>query len=197
MSDRDHTQAMLDDVATYALGALPAADAERVRRHIAGCSECAGEYAALKPVVAALGSSAGADASPRPGALLKARVMQAAGAPNRGRAPERPRAPVWPAYLVAAACFAIAIITSVWNVALIGQLKQSQTELTRVSERSNALARNLADERATISDLLDSNAKHYAAGDDEVVARGSRLYVAMRALPEPPRGKVYQAWTLA
>ncbi len=183
------THDMLDEVAVYALGAMPAAQAARVRDHIAACEECAREYALLQPVVGAV-AAAGPAATPSP--LLKARVMRSVRAETR-----TPRPPVWPAYLVAAACFAIAIVSSVWNVALIGQLKQTQSELARVSDKSTTLARNLADERATVSDLVGAQGKHYPAGDDEVVTHGSRLYVAMRSLPDPPKGKVYQAWTLA
>ena len=43
--------------------------------------------------------------------------------------------------------------------------------------------------------MLDTHARHYAIGDGEVITRGSRIYLALRALPEPPRGRVYQAWT--
>jgi Anti-sigma-K factor rskA len=103
----------------------------------------------------------------------------------------------WPAYLVAAACFAIALISSIANISLLGQLKQQQRELANLSERSTALARSLANERTALFDMLDSHARHYQIGDGEVITRGSRIYLALRALPEPPHGKVYQAWTLA
>ncbi len=105
--------------------------------------------------------------------------------------------PAWPAYLVAAACFAIALISSMANISLMGQLKQQQRELTHLSDRSNALARNLTVERTALFDTLDIHARHYDMGNGEVIAHGSRLYLAVHALPQPPRGKVYQAWTLA
>jgi anti-sigma-K factor RskA len=206
MSDGTQDHEMLDDVAVYALGVLPPAEAQRVREHIDSCRQCAQEYALLRPAAAAVAVSATtSDAAAGPSALLKPRIMQAIRAqaappPADSSAQTQSRAarpPVWPAYLVAAACFVIAIISSMWNVALIGQLKQSQSELSSISSRSTSLARNLAEERATLSDLLDTNAKHFASGDSEVVTHGSRLYLTMRALPEPPRGKVYQAWTLA
>jgi hypothetical protein len=101
----------------------------------------------------------------------------------------------WPAYLVGAACFAIALISSIANISLLGQLRQQQRELTTLSERSTALARSLANERTALFDILDSHARHYDIGNGEVITRGSRIYLALRALPEPPRGKVYQAWT--
>jgi hypothetical protein len=106
-------------------------------------------------------------------------------------------ASAWPAYLVAAACFAIALISSIANISLLGQVKQEQRELANLSERSTALARNLAKERTALFDVVDTHARHYQIGNGEVITRGSRIYLALRALPEPPRGRVYQAWTLA
>lgn len=103
-------------------------------------------------------------------------------------------ATAWPAYLVAAACFAIALVSSIANISLIGQLKQEQRERATLSERSMALAQALASVRTALFDMLDAHAKHYAIGDGEVITRGSRIYLALRALPEPPHGKVYQAW---
>jgi hypothetical protein len=102
----------------------------------------------------------------------------------------------WPAYLVAAACFAIALISSVADISLLGRLKQQQRDLEHLSTRSTALARSLVSERSAILDILDARAKRYDAGEDQVIARGSRVYLALRGLPEPPRGKVYEAWTL-
>jgi Anti-sigma-K factor rskA len=106
-------------------------------------------------------------------------------------------ATVWPAYLVAAACFAIALISSIANISLLGQVRQQQRELANLSERSTALARSLVNERTALFDVLDDHARHYPMGDGEVITHGSRIYLALHALPEPPRGKVYQAWTLA
>jgi hypothetical protein len=103
----------------------------------------------------------------------------------------------WPAYLVAAACFAIALVSSIANISLLGQLKQEQRERATLSERSAALARSLVNERLALFDMLDSHAQRYRIGDGEVVAGGGRIYLALRDLPQPPRGKVYQAWTEA
>lgn len=105
-------------------------------------------------------------------------------------------ATVWPAYLVAAACFVIVLISSIANISLLGQLKQEQRELANLSERSTALARSLVNERTALFDMLDSHARHYEIGNGEVITRGSRIYLALHALPEPPHGKIYQAWTL-
>ncbi len=201
---RDLPHDMLDDVAVYALGALPPADARRVREHLKTCAACAQEYARLKPAATLIGLSAETtgDANSCPSTLLKPRIMAQVRSQkprNDGRSMSIPvgrRAAVWPAYLVAAACIAIAIISSMWNVALTGQLRQAQQELARASQRSNSLAGALADERSTMSDILGSDAKRYVQSNGEVVTRGSHAYIAMHDLPQPPRGRVYQAWTL-
>ncbi len=104
-------------------------------------------------------------------------------------------ATVWPAYLVAAVCFAIALISSIANISLLGHLKQQEREIANLSERSTALARTLSNERTALFDMLDSHAHHYAVGNGEVVTRGSRIDLALHELPDPPRGQVYQVWT--
>lgn len=106
-------------------------------------------------------------------------------------------ATVWPAYLVAAACFAIALISSIANISLLGQVKQDQREIATLEDRSRALARALVNERTTLFDVLDTHARHYSVADGEVITHGGRIYLALHALPEPPRGKIYEAWTLA
>jgi anti-sigma-K factor RskA len=212
VQERGHEE-WLDDVAVYALGSMTMQDAQRVRAHIATCQICRREYALLAPAVGALAESAEAY-TPGNGPIvaspeLKARIMRTVrperpvapsapqpDAPVRRSAARRERPVLWPVYLVAAACLAIALISSISDVMLSGQLKQSQTELAQLRSRTNALASALADRQAAISDLLSSGAKHYPVDNGEVVRSGSRLYIAMYDLATPPRGHVYQAWTL-
>jgi len=191
----DH--AMFDEVAVYALGALPPADAERVRAHIASCPACQEEYVRLRSAATLVGVAAETigDARDCPSSLLKPRIMaqiEKQSAPPRDTGPK-----VWPAYLVAAACLAIAIVSSVANMALTAQVKQVQATMARSSTRSTDLAQRLNETQTMLADLLSSDAKHYDVGGGQIVTRGSHVYIAMRALPQPPRGKVYQAWTLA
>jgi hypothetical protein len=208
MNDHQMPHDMLDDVAVYALGALPAAAAKRVRDHMSGCALCRQEYDALKGPAAAVGYTAESPASgsQAPTSLLKARIMRQVrnsgdAVPSSLGAPAAPAArasatPVWPAYLVAAACLAFAIISSIYNIILSGQLNAKQQEVARLSHRSTALALNLEQSRSTLSDLLNAGAKHYTVGNSDVVAANSHILIAMRGLPEPPRGHVYQAWSL-
>ena len=104
MSDQQPYHDMLDDVALYALGTLPAADAQRVRDHMATCAECRAEYEALAPAAALVGVSAETqgDLKTCPSTLLKPRIMReirksaattgALRAPSRrGRGGRKPR----------------------------------------------------------------------------------------------------------
>jgi len=184
---------MLDDVAVYALGALPAAEAARVRAHLATCAECRAEYEALAPAALAIAQSA-PDAEPS--ALLRARIMRGIREESKPERARATRAFVWPAYLVAAACFAIAVISSLWNLSLMEQLKSAQTQATQTERNASGLARNLADEKTMVADLLESDAQRYNVNDGQVVRVRQHLYITLHDLAVPPHGKVYQAWTL-
>lgn len=199
---------MLDDVAVYALGTLPADQAARVRAHIATCEECRAEYEALRPAVAAVGTTVEACHDQVHGAvyaspLLKARIMREVRkeqandrAVKPAPAPVRGRMPMWPAYLVAAACLAIALVSTLFNLSLTQQLHSTQAQLAENRQRASGLTQTVAEERIALADLMDQNAKHYAVHDGEVVAAHDRLYLTMHGLPALPAGHVYQAWTL-
>jgi anti-sigma-K factor RskA len=184
--------AMLDDVAVYALGTLPLADAERVRAHLRSCRTCRAEYQALAATTGALAASS---EGPAPNELLKARIMREVGDPERA-AQRRPRTIVWPAYLVAAACFAVAVTLSLLNLSLMEQLKTAQTRVANMDERSSALVHDLTGERTTVADLMDERAQRFDVPGGQIVRIHNRLYITLHDLAQPPQGKVYQAWTL-
>jgi anti-sigma-K factor RskA len=168
---------MLDNIAMYALGSLSPGEAAEVAAHIETCKECRAEYQFMRPAVTAVAYSAEACADASTGAaapspLIKARVMQRV----RAEAGQQRVPHVWPAYLFAAACLAIALITGLAQIALNARLiSQAQT----------------------IADLTAPDARRFAFSGGEVLTRGDHLYLAMRDLPAPPPGHVYQAWTLA
>ena len=192
MSD-GHDPGMLDDVAVYALGSLPARDAERVRAHLATCPECRAELKALQPAVATLAASA----EQSPSALLKARIMRSVRADAQATAaPAKKPVVVWPAYLVAAACFVIALVSTLVNLSLVGQLRQAQTTVAQINSNSSGLARSLAEERTTLADIMDDNARRFPVNGGDVIRVHDKLYIAMHDVPALPHGKVYQAWTL-
>jgi anti-sigma-K factor RskA len=179
-------EALLDDVAAYALGTLSAGDAASVRAHLRDCAECRAEYDALAPAAAAVGVSA---EGPVPKPALKERIM-------REVAPRSGPAIVWPAYLVAAACFALAVALSLFNLSLIEQLHAAQSQLAQAQVRSSGLLHNLSSERSTVADLMDEGARRYDVPGGQIVSVHDRIYITMHDMPQPPKGKVYQAWTL-
>jgi hypothetical protein len=109
----------------------------------------------------------------------------------RGRRPI-----VWPAYLVAAVCFALAVALSLFNLSLIEQLKTAQTQLAALQAHSDVLVRDLGDSRATLADVMDNSAERFDVPGGQVVRVHDRLYLTMHDLAQPPHGKVYQAWTM-
>jgi hypothetical protein len=193
---------MLDNVAVYALGALPPDEARDVRAHLTGCRECSEEYRRLAPAVHAVGvsaeacvdaASAGGSVAP-PSALLKKRIMKQI-RPNVAEM-RAVRPIVWPAYAVAAAALLAALITGIVNISMGSELRQTQGELAQLNAHNALVTRELSNQRTALADLVSPQSQHYAVNGGEVVRHGSRLYIAMNALPPPPKGKVYQAWTL-
>jgi hypothetical protein len=102
---------------------------------------------------------------------------------------------VWPAYLVAAVCFGVAVWFSLVNLSLMEQLKSAKAVAADETQRSTALARNLAGEETTITDLMSDHATRYDVADGQVVVVHDRVYLTMHDMSAPPHGKVYQAWT--
>ena len=173
----------IDSVAAYALGLLSRPDAEAVANHIQSCEECREEHRFLIPAATAVAYSAQAGSEASEGAvpspLLKARVMKRV----RAEATPRSQPRVWPAYAIAAASLAIAILTGIVDLSLKGQLDRDLAQTAVAAQ--------------TIADLTSLDAQQHRFNGGEVLVHGERLYLAMRALPPPPPGRVYQAWTLA
>lgn len=102
---------------------------------------------------------------------------------------------VWPAYLVAAVCFALAVALSLLNLSLSEQLKAAQSQVTSLQARSSGVVRALANERSMLEDLMDEDAQRYDVPGGQIVMVRDRVYLTMRDMTQPPHGKVYQAWT--
>lgn len=183
---------MLDNVAVYALGAMPSGQAQAVREHLKTCAVCREEYQALAPAVQSLAQSAEAPAPAGP--LLKKRIMRAI-RPNVGEM-RAVRPIVWPAYAVAAACLAIALGTGIIDISLSSQMQSETGKAVALRKTNGGLNREVAHQKLQLADLVALDSAHYPVTYGQVVKHGSRLYIAMDTLPAPPKGKVYQAWTL-
>lgn len=170
---------MLDSVAAYALGTLAPNEAETVAAHLRTCEQCREEYRLLRPAVTAVAYTAEACTDARSGAvavspLLKARVMKQV----RGETERRTLSRGWTVWALLAACLALALA----NLSLFERLNHDRT-LAMAQEQ-------------TIADLAAADAQRHRFSDGAVVTHGDRLYIVMQNLPVPPRGKIYQAWTL-
>jgi anti-sigma-K factor RskA len=175
---------MLDAVAAYALGALSPNDAAEVTAHLRDCEECRAEYRLLRPAVTAVAYSAEACGDAAAGAavaspLLKARIMKQV----RGEVPRARRTVLWPAYAAAAACLALAIVAGLFDLSLNDRLNRERAQVVEQNQ--------------TIADFMAPDARRHPFAGGEVLSHGPRLYIAMHDMPMPPRGKVYQAWTLS
>lgn len=175
---------LLDGVAAYALGILPPEEAAAVARHLRTCEECRDEYRRLRPAVTAVAYSAEACADAVTGAavaspLLKARIMKRV----RSDVPSFSKPRVWLAYVAAAACLAFAIVTGLFNLSLNARLNYERAQAVQQTQ--------------LIADMMAPDAQRHPFHHGEVLMRGQRCYIAMHDMPMPPRGKVYQAWTLA
>lgn len=165
--------AMLESVAVYALGSLSPEEAQAVRAHLEKCEECRAEYRDLAPAASALAYAVEAS----PGPLLKRRIMAQIRTDARS-----PRPIVWPAY-AAAACFILALGSWINSFSLSRQVDSLRAQDAQMT--------------SAIADILAPDSKRYRIARGEVVRRGERVYIVMDTLPEPPSGKVYQAWTLS
>lgn len=198
---------VFENLGAYAIGALNGPDAAAVRRHLDACGECRREYRELSPAVTLLATSAEscADAASgaiaAPSALLKARLMRQVRADAPAQAPaavgmRRMRPVVWPAYAVAAACLAIALISSVYNIGLSQRIGQADAQIAALTSHANALASSSETQKQMVADLMAPDSQRFAVNGGEVVKNEGRAYVAMHSAPMPPKGKVYQAWYL-
>lgn len=195
-------EGMLDDVAAYALGVLAPAEARKVAAHLETCEECREEYRQLRPAVTAVGISAeacfdaasAAESVAPPGPMLKKRIMRQI-RPNVAEM-RAVRPIVWPAYAVAAACLIVALAGAIINMSLSAQVHQLKTESAQMTSLIYDLRRGNNQMRTALADLTAPDSQRYPVASGEVVKHAKRLYIAMNALPPPPKGKVYQAWTL-
>ena len=171
--------ALLDLVAAYALGSVSAEEARIVSAHIAVCDECRAEYRALRPAANAVGLSAEdpkLDAAP--GDRMKQRVLQsiAAETPVVRKLPRRPS-------LVTVLALAAALVLAFVSIDASRRLNAAQTEF--------------AQDRTIVADLQAAGAQSYDVPEGQILKTADRIYIVMRSLPPPPKGRVYQAWTLA
>ena len=166
MTGTDRAAGCGEDVAPYALGALPDADAREFERHLRSCELCQTDLATLRPAVDALALSVeGVEPPPE----LRRRIMGEVEADGKRRrasehASRERRFAFRPLPLLAAACVALVAGIGV-GIALSGDDVRTVPGKTRVAGASAAV--EVANDRATL---------------------------VVEGMPRPPMGRVYQVW---
>ena len=204
-----HDDAMLDDVASLALGVLPAAQAVAVSDHVRSCAECRATYADLRPVADSVGyvetlplDVDELDERRRKNAIMSLVRADLAQRPA-GVVRPRPR----PAYLAWGAAVAAVLVAAVAISDDLGTRAARDADSKRIAADADAAATRVAalqsqlDAQAKsandrVAAVLAAGGKHFDVPEGEVVTNGSTVTIAVK-LPPPPAGKTYQAWTLA
>jgi anti-sigma-K factor RskA len=203
--------ARLDDAAALALGALSDSEAKATAARLSQDVESAREYAELRPVADLLGFSA-ETADSAPSELQSARMKnnllrqiraEAAPAPAVPFASARPPRQPWLAYLAAAACLAVAFLATfnLSNVRTANDANQQQIALLRAqldaqTHAADTARARLALTQSQLADLISPGSERYPVQGGVVERAAGRILIALQHLPAPPKGKVYQAWTL-
>jgi anti-sigma-K factor RskA len=193
---------VLDGVAALALGVLPTEEARKLRLTVALDDRLLEEFASMRAAADLVGYGAEALApslEPLQSARMKARLLSAIRSekPATAVAARARSAIVWPAWIGAAAALVLALVSTLGNVSLRSDLNAARERIASLESRITAETKIANDERGRLADLYAPDGKHFPVNGGEVVKRGDRIYIAMRELPKLPRGRVYQAWTLA
>jgi anti-sigma-K factor RskA len=197
--DRDQ---LLELVAAYALGVLPATEQGLVAALILTDAEARREYDDLRPTANMIGLSAEEPVDSARSARMKERLMatvrnDVAAAPRRAPATAVRTSAMWGTALAAAAAVVFALVSVIQNFGLRSDLHEAQLHVATLQNGVDVERRRVALDRRMLTDLTASDAKRYAVNYGTVVQRGANVYLALASLPPLPRGKVYQAWTQA
>ncbi|MGH2634384.1 MAG: anti-sigma factor [Tepidiformaceae bacterium] len=174
-----------------ALGVLPEAEAESVREHLAGCTECTAELREMDRVAGLLPFGV-EDVAPSP--AIKAGLMERiAHEPRRLQPPTRPH--LRPRYWLGAAAAGIAVLVLAGAVGFLlgnsgGGSASGSGSLKAENLRQAALVQSVANDT-----VLKSTVTEGPASATLLRAPGSSdAYAWLEGLPALPAGKAYQAW---
>jgi len=200
----DH-DALREQVALYAIGALDAGERAAVAAHLRGCAECAAELATLAPVSGAMAQIV---TQREPPAALRARVLSSIA--SSASAPPRRSAGAWAPWLAAAAMLVLATGTAFYAAELRARILtlegQLRVALDRVAdgERRVAVAlRNAADAEAPLAVLWAPDVRRIDLAGQPAASRASGrafwsptrgVVLTAANLPPLPAGRTYQLW---
>ncbi len=200
MNPSNEREELMDLVAAYALGVLPSAEHGLVAALILSDTEARREYDELRATANLVGLSAEEPVDSARAARMKERLMAAVRSdvlPRRVPVSATRTSAVWGTVLAAAAAVVFALVSVIQNFGLRSDLSEAQQRVATLQTRIDAEQRTVARDRRMLTDLTAGDAKRYEVAFGTVVTRGPHVYLALSTLPQLPRGKVYQAWTLA
>ena len=198
--DRD---ALLELVAAYALGVLPPSEHAHVAAFILADADARAEYEDLRGTSSLLGLIAEEPVDTARAARMKERLLatvRADVAPSGQRLATRAvsrSSAIWGTGLAAAAALTFALISVIQNFSLRSDLHEAQRRVTALQTQAKGEHQRVVRDDRMLADLTAGDAKRYPVVYGTVVKRGTHVYLALSALPAIPRGKVYQAWTVA
>jgi anti-sigma factor RsiW len=160
-----------DDVAAYALDALPEAERSALESHLEGCDECRAYLRWLRPAEAAVATSVEQIKPPR--SLRRGLLANAQQADREAPLPTRPRPR--PRWFLARPMVASALAVTI-AAALIGGY------VLRGSGPSTETVR------------AEATAAAPAGLEAHLVREGDSGTLELSGLPLPKRGRVYEAW---
>lgn len=200
MNGRPEREELLDLVASYALGVLPAEQCSVVASFILSDPQARREYDELRATANLVGLAADEPVDSARAARMKERLMasvRADAAPRRAPSSAARTSAMWGAGLAAAAAVVFALVSVIQNLGLRSDLHDAQARVTALQARIAADRRTVERDRTMLADLAAGDAKRYPVDYGTVVLRGNHVYLALHSLPALPAGHVYQAWTLA
>jgi anti-sigma-K factor RskA len=189
-----------EDLALYALGALPTEERRALEAHLEGCTACTQELERCLRDAAALSLSAGEVAPPARARerLLKAVANEPKLTPIAGRRRRWWRVALVPA--LAALVFAVLFIyTLLRNRTLQQQLASLRSEFAQnqsdVARARDVLAVLTAPDAKRFT-LVEAKSKPQPQGKAVYVARSGKLVFLANNLGSVPPGKAYELWLL-
>ncbi len=204
MSEAFDREAMMELVAAYALGVLPASEQRLVTAYILADPEARAEFDALRPAADLIGLAAEEPVDSARSVRMKQRIMATVDAQARPNvvpigAPRRTAVAGWSAGagLAAAAAVVFALVSTIQNFSLRGDLATANSRAASLQAQIAQNERVQTHDRAMVADLIAGDAHRYPVPQGQVVVRGTHVYLTLQTLAILPRGKVYEAWTIA
>ncbi len=212
MNTKDYIESGILDA--YALGALPPEEAAAVEQAVSRYPELAAELAAIQATVSQMAGSAAVPPPPHMQQQIW-NAIQAADAPHvtTRQIPLPPPATREGLTWGRAAVWAALIGSTVLNVLLInnsnrmkGEQTAMRTEVGELKQAQQQLAAEMDDYRKAQKMMADTATQtvvmhtvvqgHPMAATVYWSKQNGAAWVAMNALPVPPKGKQYQLWVI-